>query len=77
MSNESEYVRYVYHFDYPTNSIDVRCITKEQLNLVKGLYHAFRYQDETMSDEVFQNITIFNQSQAERILKEHFPEELI
>lgn len=77
MSSKPKYIQYVYHFDYPMNSIDVRCITKEQLNLVKGLYHAFTDQDETMSDEVFQNITTFNREQAERILKEHFQEELI
>ncbi|UOK16936.1 hypothetical protein [Vibrio phage phiKT1024] len=77
MSNKSKYVQYVYHFDYPMNSIDVRCITKEQLKLIKDIYHTVKYPGDSMANEVFQNITIFNQTQAERILNEHFPEELI
>ncbi|WXB47716.1 hypothetical protein WCWAEYFT_CDS0014 [Vibrio phage VB_VaC_TDDLMA] len=77
MSNKTKYVQYVYHFDYPMNSIDVRCITKEQFKLIKTIYYTLKHPAAEMPVDVFQNITTFNQEQAERILKEHFPEEFI
>ncbi len=79
MRNESKYVQYVYHFNYPINSIDVRLIDDKQFQLIKELYHFYKKPNdsELSPDQITKHATWLNMAQAERILNEHFPEELI
>lgn len=60
-----KYIQYVYHFPFPTQSIDVRTITTAQMEFCVSYYSA---KDPGIN-------SIF--SIVERMFKEHFPEYVI
>lgn len=76
-ANDVRYVQYVYHFEWPVNSIDVRIITDKEMKFIKDLYNILINPNDSISMNLFQTSTEHNIKQAERILREHFPEELI
>lgn len=65
------YVQYVYHFQYPTNSIDVRRITKYEMEFVRKTYKLL------LEYRKLELVPLTNGRRAEQLLSDHFPEYLI
>lgn len=66
-----QYVQYVYHFKYPTNSIDVRRITKYEMEFVQLSYKLL------LGYRKLGLVPLTNGRRAEQLLYDHFPEYLI
>lgn len=65
------YVQYVYHFQYPTNSIDVRRITKYEMEFLRRTYKLLLEYRKLGREPLANGI------RAEQLLSDHFPEYLI
>lgn len=71
------YQQYVYHFEFPMNSIDVRCITTEEKTLLLNLSKAQPETEDGFSTKGYYFYTKNNREIAKQVLTEHFPEEII
>ena len=65
---KEKYKQYIFHLDYPIDSIDVREINENQLCWLLDLYH-------DGSNTIY--YTDLNYKQAKRILTEFYPELLL
>lgn len=70
--------QYVYHFEYPINSIDVRVISEFQFEFMRTVidfYESPLSLDGYMTKPI--GSSLYNYETSLRLLKDHFPEELI
>lgn len=66
MRNEP-FIQYVYHFQHPVNSIDVRKISEEELQFCLSSYRL----------ELYAGCKSIHFKSAEKLLRDHFPEHII
>lgn len=70
--------RYVYHFHFPINSIDVRKITEEEMQTCKIILDFYNQDFDPFGYVDFPpGATLENYDRIKKMFKEHFPEELI
>jgi len=61
------FIQYVYHFNYPVNSIDVRKMTDSELKFCIDIYN----------EDVNALCKSTSFASAKKLLEEHFPEYII
>jgi len=76
----SDYTQYVYHFEHPINSIDVRKIDDNDIAFLKFIYEEYEQPVKNKIKKYGvrnQYLTEHNYKTAKRLLREHFLEYLL